>query len=59
MKSSDYVRGFVMLIAAAVALWKGWQIHHGNRAILALVLAVLALGMAVWHFTRRTPRPRA
>jgi hypothetical protein len=48
-----------MLIAAIFALWKGWQIHHGNKAVLAFVLAGLALAMAVWHFTRKTPQPRA
>lgn len=52
------MRGFVMLIAAAVALWKGVQIHHGNRAILAYLLAAVALGMAIWHLTRKPPHLR-
>jgi hypothetical protein len=46
------VRGVVMLIAAAIALWKGWQIHHGEKAMLAYGLGALALAMAVWHLTR-------
>jgi hypothetical protein len=41
-----------MLVAAAFAVWKGWRIHSGPHAWLAWGLAVLALGMAVWHFTR-------
>jgi hypothetical protein len=47
-----------MLLAAAVALWKGWHIHHGQKATLAFVLAGLALVMAIWHFTRKPPAQR-
>jgi hypothetical protein len=46
------VRGFVMLLAAGFATWKGWKIHTGPHAWEAYGLAVLALGMAVWHLTR-------
>jgi hypothetical protein len=56
--SVDRVRGIVMLLAAAVALWKGWRIHTGHTAVLAYGLAVLAIAMAVWHFTRKAPGPR-
>ncbi len=52
------VRGFVMLIAAAVAFWRGWQIHHGEKAVLAYAFGVLALGLATWHLTRGAPRTR-
>ena len=47
-----------MLLAAALAMWKGWQIHQGKPAVVAYVLAVLALAMAVWHLTRKAPPPR-
>ncbi|SPE29116.1 hypothetical protein SBA5_70172 [Candidatus Sulfotelmatomonas gaucii] len=47
-----------MLLAAAVATWKGWQIHHGKAAVLAYVLGVLALAMGVWDLTRKVPTPR-
>jgi uncharacterized membrane protein len=50
-------RGILMLVAAAVALWKGWKIHTGQMALLAYGLAVLALGLAVWHLTRK-PRKK-
>jgi len=50
----NHLRGMVMLIAAGVAFWKGWQIHHGEKAVLACVLGVLALALGVWHLTRRT-----
>ncbi len=45
-----------MLLAAAVAIWKGWQIHRGETAMLAYGLAVLALALGVWHLTRKAPR---
>lgn len=52
-----------MLLAAAVAFWKGWQIHRGETAMLAYGLGVLALVMGLWHLTRRgaarRPAPRA
>ncbi len=49
-----------MLIAGAVAIWKGWQIHRGETAVLAYSLAALALALGVWHLTRKGPtmRPR-
>lgn len=46
------VRGFVMLLAAAFAFYRGWHIHTGHTAVLAYILGALALAMAVWHFTR-------
>jgi hypothetical protein len=48
------VRGFVMLLAAGFAAWKGWRIHTGPHAWMAYGLAAAALGLAVWHLTRRT-----
>jgi hypothetical protein len=52
------VRGIVMLVAAAIAFWKGWQIHHGETAVLAYGLGAIALTLGVWHLTRQAPRPR-
>jgi hypothetical protein len=45
-----------MLLAAAVAFWKGWQIHRGETAMLAYGLGALALAMGVWHLTRERRR---
>jgi len=47
-----------MLIAAALAIWKGWQIHRGETAVLAYGLGALALAVAVWHLTRNAPAAR-
>lgn len=54
------IRGIVMVIAAAVAIWKGWQIHRGETAVLAYGLGALALALGVWHLTRKgaAARPR-
>ncbi len=49
------IRGIVLLLAAAAAVWKGWQIHRGETAVLAYGLGVLALVLAAWHLTR-SPR---
>ena len=50
----NHVRGFVMLLAAGFAVWKGWKIHSGPHAWMAYGLAAAALALAVWHLTRKT-----
>jgi hypothetical protein len=60
-KCMNPARGIVMMIAAAIAFWKGWEIHRGETAVLAYGLGAMALAMGVWHLTRdrrRTPMPR-
>ena len=52
------VRGIVMILAAGVALWRGWQIHRGPYALMAYALAALALGLGVWHLKQKPPAPR-
>jgi hypothetical protein len=42
----------MMLLAAAVAIWKGWQIHRGETAVLAYGLGAIALALGIWHLTR-------
>jgi hypothetical protein len=46
-----------MIIAAAVAFWRGWQIHTGRYAWMAYGLAAVALGLAAWHFLNPDRRP--
>jgi hypothetical protein len=29
------MRGVVMLLAGALAAWKGWQLHRGELAVIA------------------------
>ena len=47
-----------MLLAAGIALWRGWKMHTGHYAMMAYGLGVLAMGLAIWHFTRK-PDQRA
>jgi hypothetical protein len=42
-----------MLLAAAIAIWKGWQIHRGETAVLAYGLGAMAMALGVWHLTRQ------
>jgi hypothetical protein len=51
-------RGILMLVAAGIAFYRGWKIHSGDYAVMAYVLGALALGLAVWHLTRRAPQRR-
>ena len=55
----NHARGIVMLLAAAVAFWKGWQLHRGETAVLAYALGALAFSLALWHLLRKPPRQRA
>ncbi|MGH9564192.1 MAG: hypothetical protein ACRD3S_22295 [Terracidiphilus sp.] len=50
------VRVIVMIVAAAVAFWKGWEIHRGETAVLAYGLGAMALLLGVWHLTRERRR---
>jgi len=47
-----------MLVAAAIAIYRGWKIHTGHTALLAYGLGALALGLAIWHLTRSVPPKR-
>jgi hypothetical protein len=47
-----------MLIAAALAIWKGWEIHRGETAVLAYGLGALALAMGAWHLMSKAPPRR-
>lgn len=52
------IRGIVMVLAGAGAIWKGWQIHRGELAVLAYGLGILALALGVWHLTRKEAAAR-
>lgn len=54
----NQMRGSLMLVAAAIAFWRGWKIHVGSPAYIGYGLGMVALGMAIWHFTRKPDTPR-
>ena len=47
-----------MLLAAGLALWRGWQLHRGEGAVIAFGLGVLALALGVWRLTRHESTSR-
>jgi hypothetical protein len=49
------VRGIMMLLAAGIAIYRGWKIHTGHHALMAYGLGALALCLALWHLTRKEP----
>lgn len=55
----NQARGIMMLVASALAFWKGWQIHRGETAVLAYGLGALALALALWHLAHKPQRPPA
>jgi hypothetical protein len=57
-KQVDRFRGIVMLLAAGLALWRGWQLHRGEGAVIAFGLGVLALALGVWRLTRHESTSR-
>jgi hypothetical protein len=54
----NHFRGILMLMAAAYALYRGWRLHTGEVSVMAYCLGVLALGLAIWHLTRKAPQRR-
>jgi len=55
----QHFRGILMLIASGVAFYRGWKIHTGEYAVMAYLLGALALGVAIWHLTRKADRRQA
>ncbi|MFP5204207.1 MAG: hypothetical protein ACLGSH_02490 [Acidobacteriota bacterium] len=51
-------RGIMMLIAAAFAFWRGFQIHRGEMALMAYGLGGLALALGIWHLLHKAPPRR-
>jgi hypothetical protein len=46
------LRGFLMLVAASIAFYRGWKMMPSPHAWIAFGLGVLAIGLALWHLTR-------
>jgi len=45
-----------MLLAGCFALYEGWRMLTGRRAVFALILGVVALALGAWHLTRPNPK---
>ena len=51
----NLIRGVFMFAIGCYAIYVGWQAHTGQRAVLAYLLGVLAIGLGVWRLTRKPP----
>jgi hypothetical protein len=58
VEEMNRIRGVLMLVAAGIAFWRGWKIHSGSHSWTAYGLGLLAVGLAVWHLTRKVDLPR-
>lgn len=52
----ERVRGVVLLLAAGLAIYRGWQIHIGRYSLMAYGLGALSFCLALWHLTRKESR---
>lgn len=50
------VRGIILFGMGVFAIYEGWRIHVGERAWLAYLLGVVAIGLGVWRLTRTEKR---
>lgn len=55
----NQVRGVIMILLGGFALYQGWTLHTGQRALMAYGLGVVAVGVGVWRLTRKPPQPLA
>lgn len=51
----NQVRGIIMILLGGFALYQGWILHTGQRALLAYALGVVAVAVGVWRLTRKPP----
>jgi len=52
----DHIRGVILIAAGGFALYRGWTLHTGQRALMAYALGVLALALGAWRITRKPDR---
>jgi len=50
-------RAFLMFAVGVFALYQGWTIHTGTRAMLSYGLGALAVAIGVWRLVRNPDKP--
>jgi uncharacterized membrane protein len=53
---TEKVRGILMLVVGAFALYRGIVMHTRQSAWLAIVLGLAAIALGVYHLIRKPPR---
>jgi hypothetical protein len=51
----NQVRGIIMILLGGFALYQGWILHTGQRALLAYALGVVAIAVGIWRLSRKPP----
>lgn len=46
------IRGLILIIFGLLALYRGWTMHGGERALLTYALGALALAWGMWRIRR-------
>jgi hypothetical protein len=54
----DKVRGILMVVVGAFALYRGFIARTGQSAWLAIGLGLAAVALGVWRLTRKSPLRR-
>lgn len=52
------LRGFVLVVLGAFAMWRGWAIHAARSPWPLCGLGALAIALGAWHLTRRPDKRR-
>ncbi len=50
-------RGLLLFGLGVFAIYRGWLIHHGQKAWLAYALGLVAIALGVWRLVRNPNKP--
>ena len=53
----DKMRGIVLIVLGALALYHGWTMHPSHPALLSYALGGMAIAIGIWRLAQK-PAPR-